>query len=210
MSDRVPFPSLPPLPRGDYRTLMVDLPWAYNDALPGGGRGAESHYDVLHSGTVAGMAPQIREVTDSVAHLYFWTTNSFLAEALDVVDAWGFDQKTLITWAKVQDAPDTLPHERGGEVEIESRMGMGHYLRNSTEHMVFATKGNLNTNASDSVTHFFAPREEHSAKPAKAYRLAEYLSDGPRLELFSRRDRDGWDVWGDETGKLNGGDSDGH
>jgi len=146
-----------------------------------------------------GMAPQIREVTDANIHLYLWTTNSFLAEALDIAREWGFTVKTNITWVKVLDAPDTLPHERDGPVEVRREFGMGHYLRNSTEQLLFCTKGNLGTDANDAVTHFFAETEEHSAKPAKAYRLAEYLSDGPRLELFSRRDRDGWDVWGDEA-----------
>lgn len=197
--DTVHFPSLPPLPDGDYRTVMADPPWAYDDTLPGGGRGAESHYDVLDEHMVAGMGPQVRAVTDQVAHLYLWTTNSFVPEAYEIAEAWGFEPKTLITWVKASDAPETLPHERDEPATARREFGMGHYARNTTEHMVFATKGNLGTNANDAVTHFLAKSSDHSSKPEKAYRLAEYLSDGPRLELFSRRDRSGWDTWGDEA-----------
>lgn len=193
------FPSLPPVPDESYRTIMADPPWAYDDDMPGPGRGSSSHYDTLHYGTVLGMAPQIREITAPAAHLYLWTTNSFLAEALEIAGAWGFDQKTIITWVKVTDEPRTLPHERDHEVSVSERIGMGHYYRNVTEHMLFCTKGNLGTSSNDVPNAFFAERDEHSAKPRKAYRLVEHQSPEPRLELFSRQDRGGWDSWGDET-----------
>lgn len=193
------FPSVPPLPDGDFRTLMVDPPWAYDDDMPGPGRGSSSHYDTLHYGTVLGMAPQVRQATAPAAHLYLWTTNSFMDEALDIASAWGFDQKTVITWVKVTDEPDTLPHERESPVRINERIGMGHYLRNVTEHMLFCTKGNLSTSENSVPNVFFAERDAHSAKPAKAYKLAEVLSPEPRLDMFSRKMRKGWEIWGDET-----------
>lgn len=193
------FPTLPPLPDGPFKTIMVDPPWAYDDDMPGPGRGSNSHDDTLHYGTIVGMAPQVRQATASSAHLYLWTTNSFLEEALEISGAWGFDQKTLITWIKVQEEPHGLPHERDSPITVKERIGMGHYLRNVTEHLLFCAKGNLSTNSNSIPNVIFAERGEHSAKPAKAYRLAEELSPGPRLEMFSRRMRKGWEVWGDET-----------
>lgn len=195
----VEFPELPPMPEGPYRTLMVDPPWAYDDDMPGPGRGSSSHYDTLHFGTVLGMAPQIRNVTTPSAHLYLWTTNSFMEEAIQIAKAWGFVQKTIITWVKVQEEPRGLPHEREAPVEIKERIGMGHYFRNVTEHILFCVKGNLSTEENNIPNVFFAEREEHSQKPDKAYRLAELQSPEPRLELFSRGNRAGWDTWGDET-----------
>lgn len=195
----VEFPTLPPLPDKEYKTLMVDPPWAYNDDMPGPGRGSSSHYDTLHYGTVLGMAPQIQEITAASAHLYLWTTNSFMEEAMEIASAWGFDQKTIITWVKVTDEPRGLPHNRDYSVDIKERIGMGHYARNVTEHILFCTKGNLSTNRNDAANVFFAERSEHSSKPQKAYKLAEELSPTPRLDMFSRSKRSGWDVWGDET-----------
>lgn len=178
---------------------MVDPPWAYDDEMPGPGRGSKSHYDTLHYGTVLGMAPQVQNATAQTAHLYLWTTNSFMREALEIVDAWGFDQKTIITWVKVTEEPQGLPHQRDYPVKVKERIGMGHYLRNVTEHMLFCTKGNLSTAENDVPNLFYAERGQHSAKPDKAYQLAEELSPGPRLDMFSRRRRKGWDSWGDET-----------
>jgi len=199
-TEHIQFPELPPIPKGNFKTVMADPPWAYDDDLPGPGRGSGSHYDTLHAGSVAGMGPQIRKVTAPSAHLYLWFTNSFIEEAMQVAEAWGFEQKTIITWLKVTDEPEGLPHERDKSPPVNERIGMGHYLRNCTEHMLFCTKGNKATDRNDVPNYILAERTEHSAKPAKAYRLAEELSDAPpRLELFSRDPRPGWDVWGDEA-----------
>lgn len=41
--------------------------------------------------------------------------------------------------------------------------------------------------------------KRHSAKPEGAMDLIEQASPGPYVELFSRRHRLGWDVWGNES-----------
>ena len=42
------------------------------------------------------------------------------------------------------------------------------------------------------------PRRRHSEKPDEFFGLVEQISPGPYLELFARRRRPGWDVWGNE------------
>jgi Transcriptional activator, adenine-specific DNA methyltransferase len=194
----IPFPSLPPIPDGQYRTVLADPPWAYDDDLPGPKRGSSAHYDTLHAKTVAGMGPQIRKITDGNCHLYLWVTNSFLAEGLEIMATWGFDHKTMITWVKVTEEPAGLPHERE-DATVRPRIGMGHYFRNATEHLLFGVKGNLRTASKVPANVFFAERNDHSSKPEKSYALIEEMSQGPRIELFARGQRDGWDSWGAEA-----------
>jgi N6-adenosine-specific RNA methylase IME4 len=43
------------------------------------------------------------------------------------------------------------------------------------------------------------PRSAHSAKPEAFLDHVEQVSPGPYLELFARRDRLGWDTWGNES-----------
>lgn len=43
------------------------------------------------------------------------------------------------------------------------------------------------------------PRGRHSAKPEAFIDLVEQVSPGPYLELFARRQRLGWDTWGNEA-----------
>ena len=40
---------------------------------------------------------------------------------------------------------------------------------------------------------------KHSKKPELFQDIIELQSNKPRIELFARRNRDGWDVWGDEV-----------
>lgn len=199
MQGSVAFPEIEPIPDGQYKTILADPPWSYDDSLSGGGRGAVKHYDTLDTNIIRALGRQVNAVAASHAHCYLWTTNAFLGDAYDVVREWGFDPKTIITWIKVTDAPETLPHERDEDAEVSERIGMGHYYRNTTEHAVFGTKGNKSTERNDVPTHFFAERTEHSAKPRKFYRLVESMSDDPRLEMFARNERDGWDSWGNEV-----------
>ncbi|MFC7047014.1 MT-A70 family methyltransferase [Halobacteriaceae archaeon GCM10025711] len=184
----VSFPSLPDLPDGEFKTVMADPPWAYEDDLPGPASDGASD-EPLHYGTVMGMGPQIRKVTAPHAHLYLWTTNYFMAEALAVADAWGFDQKSIITWVKVTDEPTGLPHERDGPATVKEHIGRGNYLRNTTEHMLFAVKGSRGVALNSVPSHFFAERTERRSKPEKAYRLAEQLS--PARTSRSSRERNG-------------------
>jgi N6-adenosine-specific RNA methylase IME4 len=126
------------------------------------------------AGRVAGF-----DVADR-AHLYLWVTNAFMAEGHTVAKAWGFVPRTILTWVK-------------------PRIGMGHYFRNTTEHVIFGVRGSLPTKRKNARTDFTAPMGRHSEKPEMFYRLIESMSPGPYLELFARRAAPGWDTWGNET-----------
>jgi hypothetical protein len=78
-------------------------------------------------------------------------------------------------------------------------------VRNQHELLLVATRGDMPSpspaNRPPSV--ISAPRREHSRKPDEAYALIEAMYPAlPRLELFGRQRRPGWDVWGNETDKF--------
>jgi N6-adenosine-specific RNA methylase IME4 len=164
-----------------FATLVIDPPWPYRDRLRSGPtksrvRGAANHYPTmtlreLHALPVAAIAA-------ANAHCYLWTTNAFVREADALLEAWGFAQKTVLTWVKPQ-------------------IGMGHYFRNNTEHVLFGVCGRLPTRRKNVPTAFFAPRAQHSRKPDTFYEIVETQSPGPYLELFARRERHGWVTVGD-------------
>jgi N6-adenosine-specific RNA methylase IME4 len=123
-----------------------------------------------------------------MTHLFLWTTNRFMDEAHDVVRAWGFAPKTILTWTKVH-------HDNSERVSGK----VGYYFRGATEHCLFAVRGSLRTAVSNLPTGFLWPRLPHSVKPDAFYDLVEQVSPGPYLELFARRQRLGWDTWGNEA-----------
>ena len=81
---------------------------------------------------------------------------------------------------------------------MKIQIGMGRQVRNAHEVCLVATRGRPDRldRAASSVV--IAPRLEHSAKPDAFYDLVEKVSPGPYAELFARRERAGWDVYGDE------------
>lgn len=175
-----------------YRTLVADPPWKYASTptdLRSGGRGAsaEHHYPTLTIEEIAALP--IAGLADDQAHLYLWVTNPRIygkggkgATPMDVIDAWGFKYQTMLTWVKTG-AP-----------------GLGFYFRGMTEHVIFATRGKLGIEPAIRESNVLtAARGRHSAKPDAFYDLVERVSPAPRLELFARTKRLGWDSWGNEV-----------
>jgi N6-adenosine-specific RNA methylase IME4 len=131
-------------------------------------------------------ALKVEDLAEPNAHLYLWTTNSFMVEAHDLARAWGFDPKTIITWTKYR-------HEDG-----QPSMKMGYYYRGAMEHCLFCVRGSLRLMGPAASTALLLPRRPHSEKPPEFYEMVESQSPGPYLEMFSRRKRFGWSAWGNE------------
>lgn len=122
----------------------------------------------------------VGDLAEEGCHLWLWTTNAFLRQAFDVMDAWGFKYLTTITWVKPS--------------------GLGAYFVSRTQHLLFGYKNRcLFPMGRYKPTVFFATPPRHSEKPEESFKLIESVSPSPRLELFSRRKRDGWDCWGNEV-----------
>lgn len=134
------------------------------------------------------MALPVDELAADAAHLYLWTTRRNFREgiAVAVARAWGFEPCGEIIWGL-----------RNG--------GMGGVLGNGHEPVLLAARGGLPWPKSElpaSVIFWKQPYGRgkiHSAKPDGLQDLAEAMSPGPYLEMFSRKARLGWDTWGDEA-----------
>lgn len=187
-----------PFPQGPFSTIVADPPWKYQDRIHAarvrgvkvaeygmgadkirGRRGAEGYYPVMT--TVEISALPVRAVAATDAHLYCWCTNAFVEQAHAVARQWGFEPRTILTWVK-------------------PGIGMGHYFRNNTEQVVFATRGRLPVLRRNCPTSFAAPKSrKHSEKPTAFFDIVESMSPGPYLELFARTTRLGWTAWGNEV-----------
>jgi N6-adenosine-specific RNA methylase IME4 len=156
---------------GRFRTIVIDPAWEY-DWLSLAGRAkpgyAMQSHEQLRDLDVAAWADE-----DEGCHLYCWVTNNFMARACELVKHWGFQHRTLITWIK------------------PPPFGLGSYFRNSTEHVIFATRGDTATRAAAAriSTHFEAPRGEHSEKPETFYEIVRAASYPPYGEANQREPR---------------------
>ena len=124
----------------------------------------------------------VSSIAAKAAHLYLWTINSYVDKAYSVVRAWGFQPSTLLVWAK-------KPKGRG----------LGGVWPTFTEYVLFARRGGLKATGRAKSNWWTAPRRQHSQKPEAFQDMVEAVSPGPYLELFARRPRLGWTVWGNEV-----------
>lgn len=175
-----------------YKCISADPPWLER----GGGkckRGADRHYPLLKTHDVIRVmlsAPQWNP-DPAGCHLWLWVTNNYLLDGLHVMKALGFRYITNLAWGKVKERDS-------GELFVQQ--GLGQYLRGSHELCLFGVMG-MQPALSRSESSFLLldERQKHSAKPAEAYARMEAISEGPRLEMFARQDRPGWDVFGNEV-----------
>lgn len=169
-----------------FKTIVADPPWFER----GSGRikrGADRHYKLMKTSDIIALAPHVRDLADpGGCHLYLWTTNNHLHDAIHVMEAWGFRYVTIITWVK-------------------DRMGLGQYYRGLTEHCLFGVRGKvpykiLDGKRQQGLTAFNASKREHSRKPEEMRDMIETVSYSPYLEMFARPPHPrGWATWGIEA-----------
>lgn len=175
-----------------YEVVYADPPWRFQNRT---GKVAPEHKRLTRYETMTLKdikALPVPEITGSKCHLYLWTPNALLPEGLAVMDAWGFEYKGNIVWEKVR--KDGQPDGRG----------VGFYFRNVTELLLFGIKKNSAPNrtlapARSQVNLIRTMKREHSRKPDEIIPIIEACSAGPRIELFARGDREGWDMWGNQA-----------
>lgn len=183
-----------------FATVVADPPWPYGSTgrhlttastgVNTDGRGANISSEHRYGKMTMPKILALRPPAADNAHLYLWTTNSFLVEAHEVSRAWGFEPKTMITWVKVR-------HDDPTKVSRKA----GYYFRGATEHCLFGVRGSLKLQTSEALpTAFLWPRLPHSVKPDDFYDVVEKASPGRYLEMFARRARIGdWEYWGSES-----------
>jgi len=160
-----------------YKTIMADPPWDINQK---GKRGAIRHYDLMTLEQIKAMP--VNDLSDENAVCFLWVTNSTIDAGHDVLRAWGFEPKSVLTWIKFRPG-----------------LGLGMVFRNNTEHVVVGIKGKYPIAVHNQPSWFFAPTSDHSHKPEEIFAIAERCYPNPPfLELFARRRQLGWDVWGNE------------
>lgn len=189
-----------------YNVIYADPPWSYDNKKTGGSMqsGAENHYDLMTNSDIANMP--IKSITQKDCILFMWATVPLMPEAFKVIEGWGFQYKTMLTWRKIMS------------------QGLGYWFRGQCEHLLVATKGNPKA-FRQQVCNFYESEYDilqdhvfqhkvgkHSQKPHhfrelinKAVLVSFEYPD--KLELFARSregffpdyEYEGWDVYGNQV-----------
>jgi N6-adenosine-specific RNA methylase IME4 len=169
------------LPSGQYRLIYADPPWRYEHSETEN-RAIENQYPTMELDEIRAL--RVPAADDSV--LYLWATSPKLAEAMTVIEAWGFSYRTCAVWDK-------------------EKIGMGYYFRQQHELLLVAAKGALPVpEPSARVSSVIRVKRPgiHSRKPVQVIELLESMYPAftkvDRIELFTREPRVGWSAWGNE------------
>ena len=179
------------IPHGGFRTIVADPPWQYGKW----GKASVPNF-VGHVPTESQMQYTTMTVKEIAAlpvsyyaadncDLYLWATQKYLPDAFKVMEAWGFKYCQTLTWCKTP-----------------MGTGQGGLFCPTTEFLLLGRKGKMpQGKLRVDTTWWNWPRawKTHSRKPEAAQSIIETVSDGPRLEMFARRQRDDWTVWGNEV-----------
>ena len=173
-------------PAGKYRVIVIDPPWDMEkitrDIRP---NPVNFGFEYPTMTTAELAAFDVAGMADDACHLFCWTTQRFLPDALSLVSTWGFTYTLVMVW-----------HKPGGYQPF----GLPQY---NAEFCVYARRGGPEfIDTKDFFVCFDAPRREHSRKPDEFYNVIRRVTAGPRIDVFSREPREGFDQFGNEAGKF--------
>ena len=171
-----------------YNIMYADPPWPFRVwSEKGTGRSADNHYPTMSLERICALP--VQDLADENCALFLWVTIPCLRQGLAVIDAWGFQYKTLaFVWIKQNRKSDGL------------FWGMGYWTRSNAELCILATRGHPKRHSPRVHQVIISHVEEHSKKPHEVReRIVQLMGDVPRIELFAREKPSGWDVWGNEV-----------
>ena len=168
-------------PNKRYKLILADPPWEYDNKNTGGSNnsGASQKYKTMPLENIKNLP--IPEISIDDSCLFLWATTPLLPEALEVMKAWGFKYKTAIYWRKIMS------------------LGMGFWFRGQIEVCLFGIKGNIKAFHCQKPNFIQTHVRKHSQKPDELYGLIESFNLNPKIELFARDKREGWDSWGNQV-----------
>jgi len=165
---------------GNYRTIVIDPPWPVQKIT----REVRPNQDILDYRTMTvdeiAKLPVADLANAEGCHVYLWVTQKHLPDGLKLFEQWGVKYQCVLTWVK---PTGVTPFS---------------WMYN-TELVLFGRIGSLKLERFGLKLSIEAPVTKHSEKPEAFYERVLQASPGPRLDMFARRERDGFKVWGDEV-----------
>jgi len=176
------------LPDKKFGVIWADPEWKFKpfNEETGMDRAPDNHYPTSETDDIC--ARDVPGIAANDCVLFLWATAPMLLDALRVLEAWGFEYKTHMIWAK----------ERSGAAR-----GPGYWFSGEHELLLIGTRGNVVAPAMGEQWRsvITARVGEHSEKPEVFLEMVEeYFPNLPKIELNRRgAPRPGWDAWGNEA-----------
>lgn len=172
------------LPNKKYDIIVVDPPWPIKKiTTKQRPNQVKMDYNLMTMAEIAGLP--ISTISKDKSYCFLWTTQKHLFESKDILEGWGFHHLLTMGWIKEYGRSNGMP-----------LFG----FRWNLEFILVGVRGKIDVLPKQKLilTGFNATNEGHSIKPDKFYEMIEHLGCD-KIDIFARKQREGWDVWGDEV-----------
>lgn len=180
------------LPDGRYDVVLLDPPWSYYGQQDKWGAAAK-FYPTMTDDEL--LEFPVRDLLFGHSVVFMWATSPRLDFAVECLRSWGLHYRGVaFVWVKTTKAGAPLKAQgvRPSIVKPTCEFVLAASLTSKGRPMRLGSESVVNT--------VLAPVAEHSRKPDAVHERIEALyPEASRLELFARRERAGWDCWGNEV-----------
>ena len=166
-----------------YQTIVIDPPWTVKNGLKNlkfYRTGKPMPYPLMTNDEIINFP--INDFADERCDLFLWTITSKIPLCFDILKKWGFKYMDFFAWDK----------EIGVPVNGVYR---------SLEWIIYGYRGKMGINKKGKFINsmFREKRGKHSRKPNVFYNIIASNTKEPRIDIFAREPRKGFDVWGNEV-----------
>ncbi len=174
-----------PFPNKKYNTIVIDPPW--DISMSGSSklrpkRKTELDYNTMSLDEIKSLS--VKDIAEVGCHVYCWTTNKLLESTFDVLKSWGVNYHLTLVWTK----PNGMMPCFGYKFATEFCL-LGFFGKPMQKFTSMAKLNWLNVPS----------QKPHSKKPQIFFDLINEMSPSPKIELFARDRKLGWDSWGNEV-----------
>lgn len=170
-----------------YEIIYADPPWDYKGQTQHNGKGgkdtggAVKHYPCMKLRELKEL--NVPSICEDNSLLFLWTSSPHLNQAIELMEAWGFNYATVaFVWDK-------------------QKVNPGFYTMSQCELVLVGKRGTIpKPRGSRNTRQLHSElRGKHSAKP-KAIRdkIVEMFPTQTKVELFARENVEGWKAFGNE------------
>lgn len=188
-----------------FPVVIIDIPWQYyGDKFKP--MAAGKHYDCMTDEEIYSLP--VKDILLPKSVLFVWVTGPKLAVAINAIHRWGLHYRGIaFDWAKTT-AQGKFINGQGGRPSL---------IKHAGELVLWASplaKGKPLPIKNEGMASWYIeeeieipipelipvprPQNVHSRKPEEIQNRIEALLDGPYLEIFARRQRAGWECFGNQ------------
>jgi N6-adenosine-specific RNA methylase IME4 len=193
--------NLPVLPPGKFSVIIVDAAWDMKriDTIVALSP-KELDYDTMSNEEIRNFFQNyVVPIAADDCHLFVWVPQTYLPFALSMLTELGFTYGYLHTWHKTTGFQPFNRPKYNSEFVIYAYKGSPKFVDTTAFSTCFPNFTKETEIDDEEALAIENTSRQHSRKPDLFYDTIRRVTDGRRIDMFSRESREGFDQFGDQV-----------